>query len=762
MKSRQTYQNDEYDDEYDDEYFDEGSDIENPVQQLDGEKIILALEEGGEVARRLTHYESRDAQLDLMRLIVKGFNEDALVAAEAGTGVGKSFAYLLPAISFALLNDERVVISTATITLQQQLYEKDIPFVLSALGVKVKTILIKGRGNFICRRRLEETLSDADSLFELNESEEIKKIIEWSETTKTGSKSDLPFMPAVNVWSSVCSESDTCLGMRCNLHENCFVMKMRREAREARILVVNHHLLFADLAARHEGAGYEAFVVLPAYRRIIIDEAHTIENSATSFFSTEWGKPGLLRAIGRLYRRRGTAKKGLLLRLQAFAGGPDGSSEWEKSIDNIRTALDKINDAALFLCGHESVFRLISPRDSMINERLTAHWADLRKYILEWTDIISAMLAIIEKKSENEKGSELFKKGVADESAMLVREVKSCVKNLSSVANSCNNFIEYKKNPESVFYIERHTGKMGRRKTDDWALFIKAPIDISQILKEALFEKNKTVVCLSATLTVVDKFDYWESRCGINGARNEGGGQRLLFRGSFPSPFPYSNAVLLAVPEDAPLPIENTFRDFVNEAVLRLTLISGGSALVLFTSFESLESCYAHSRQHLNEQGILCLKQGDDDRSRLLKIFLEDKNSVLFATDSFWEGVDAPGETLKMVILCRLPFKAPNDPVFQARCEELEKRGMNPFMELSVPEAVMKFRQGFGRLVRRSSDRGVVVVLDGRVIKKRYGALFLRSLPQTKKNFGSLDHILRNVESFLFAVGFNTPPLCGG
>jgi ATP-dependent DNA helicase DinG len=208
--------------------------------------------------------------------------------------------------------------------------------------------------------------------------------------------------------------------------------------------------------------------------------------------------------------------------------------------------------------------------------------------------------------------------------------------------------------------------------------------------------------------------------------------------------------VLLAVPQDAPLPIENTFRDFVNEAVLRLALISDGAALVLFTSFEALESAYRYAKPHLNEQGILCLKQGDDDRNRLLRTFIGEKRSVLFATDSFWEGVDAPGDTLKLVALCRLPFKSPNDPVFEARSEALYARGMNPFMELSVPEAIMKFRQGFGRLVRRATDGGVVVCLDSRVTKKRYGSLFLQSLPKTKTNFAELNEILHAAENFLY------------
>jgi ATP-dependent DNA helicase DinG len=223
-----------------------------------------------------------------------------------------------------------------------------------------------------------------------------------------------------------------------------------------------------------------------------------------------------------------------------------------------------------------------------------------------------------------------------------------------------------------------------------------------------------------------------------------------VLTGCFPSPFPYARSVLLGVPSDAPLPEDSTYRAFVDRAVTKLAASAGGSALILFTSYESLKSAFTAAAPVLEAQGIRCLKQGDDDRSRLLKTFLEDRSSVLFATDSFWEGVDAPGDTLHLVILCRLPFRTPNEPVFKARCEALEKRGKSSFMELSLPEAVMKFKQGFGRLMRRSSDHGVVAVLDGRLLKKRYGEFFIRSLPETKRSFGEFENLLREMEQFLF------------
>jgi ATP-dependent DNA helicase DinG len=696
--------------------------------KLSAGSIIAQLEEGGAIARRLPAYENRASQLDLMRLIIRAFNEDCIAAAEAGTGVGKSFAYLLPALSFVRQNNERVVISTATITLQQQLFEKDIPLVNSALPKPVKAVLVKGRGNYLCRRRLNDMLNQSQLDLDFGvEGADFKAIVEWAAATSSGARSDLPFTPEETLWSRVCSDADNCMGMRCYAREDCFVMKLRREAADARILVVNHHLLFADLSARRDGAGYGSTVVLPPYRRVIIDEAHKTESSATSFFTGQFSTPGLFRQMSRLFRRRGARTSGLLARLTALlpAGVEEGG--WQTETENIREAAGEMDRQALGLCG-ENVFRLIPARDALIAERLLPSVEKTRRLLLRFAGRVAEF---IERAEEN-----LGEKAAADD---LIWELRSALRRLQKLCGVCSVFIEYQDHPLEAIWIERRHSSYGDGR--DWARFNTAPVSLAEQLKEALFEANKTVVCVSATLTVSGSFNYWMSRSGINQAKDGEGGAKTVLCGSFPSPFPYEKAVLTAIPADAPDTNGRDFQAFVNEAVFRLAEASGGSALALFTSFESLHAAYNSAAPRLEALGIRCLKQGGDDRSRLLRAFIEDESSVLFAADSFWEGVDAPGATLRLVIMCRLPFKSPSDPVFEARSEYIERQGGNPFMDLSVPEAIMKFRQGFGRLIRRSDDSGAVVVLDSRLLRKRYGSLFLQSLPKTRCCFESLDKV---------------------
>jgi ATP-dependent DNA helicase DinG len=717
---------------------------------LDPEAITGALQEGGAVARRLPSYEPRQAQLDLMKLIIRGFNGDALVAAEAGTGVGKSFAYLLPAVHYALANEERIVISTATITLQQQLFEKDIPLVTGALNKKIKAVLMKGRGNYLCRRRLSDALGEPG--LDRDETEELHRVTAWAGTTQTGSRSDLSFVPGEGIWGRVCSEADLCMGMRCPERERCFVLSLRREAADARILVVNHHLLFADLAARREGAGYDNTVVLPPFTRVIIDEAHTIEGAATSFFSQTWSRPGIYRQLGRLYRRRRANRRGLLLRLGALVSGADDTiDEAAAAIERIREAVDALDASAGELCGGEGVFRFC-PRREDAEGALFPHFTALRKKILALAEIVRGLLEQVHPDDQHDPA---------------VWEIKPVLRRLETIGGICGAFTEYRERPREVMWMERRSSPGGEAGGKPWVIFTITPVAVAPGLREALFDPSKTVICVSATLTVaapgrsddrwedpdgaspqtLGPFAYWAGRCGLSLVTG-----REIFTGQFPSPFPYAASVLLAVPSDAPLPDEGNYQAFVDQAAARLAAAAGGSALILFTSYQSLRSAYTAALPELTALGIRCLKQGDDDRTRLLQTFLADTSSVLFATDSFWEGVDAPGDTLRLVILCRLPFRTPNDPVFEARREALEKQGGNPFMELSLPEAVMKFKQGFGRLMRRSSDHGVVAVLDGRLLRKRYGELFIRSLPPTKTSFGDFDNILQTMEDFLYTA----------
>jgi len=490
---------------------------------------------------------------------------------------------------------------------------------------------------------------------------------------------------------------------------------------------VNHHLLFADLAARFQGAGYENAVVLPSFSRLIIDEAHTIENAATSFFSAEFSRTGIFRQLGRLYHKRRASQRGLLVRLCALLpSSEDPLDSMAEALKKVRSCAEELDDCALQLCGAEGIFRLSpSVDESFLKKALFPNLKSLRRDILSFTNIVREIT-----------------EGLDDEqtSEPVVWEIKSIVRRLEGAAEICEAFCEYKKHEDEVLWIERR--KMSK---EPWAVFTRTPLDLAPKLKNSVFSPNKTVVCVSATLAINDDFSFWASRCGIANVEN-----RPVLSGCFPSPFPYSSAVLLASPTDAPLPDEDGYQEFVSKAASRLAAVAGGSALVLFTSYQSLTNAHNAAKDELTPLGIRCLKQGDDDRTRLLQNFVSDTSSCLFATDSFWEGVDAPGDTLRLVIICRLPFRTPGDPILEARREALEKSGGNPFMELSLPQAVMKFKQGFGRLMRRSADHGVVVVLDGRIVKKKYGQLFLQSLPETKTSIGDLDNILRDMESFLY------------
>jgi ATP-dependent DNA helicase DinG len=699
------------------------SDTPPDEQTLNEQTIIAALEEGGAIAKRLDTYEMRQSQLDLMRLVIHGFNYDAIVAAEAGTGVGKSFAYLLPALNHVLLNNKRIVISTATITLQEQLYNKDIPLVLAALGVGIKVVLMKGRGNYLCLRRFDETSREQSFLTD-PEYEALKAMNTWIDTTHTGARSDISFPLPDSFWSRVACEADLCMGPHCPERERCFFQALRAQAAVAPVLVVNHHLLFADASARRDGAGYDGMVVLPLYHRVIIDEAHTVEEAATSFFSEQFSRFSIYRQTGRLFRRQRGNLRGLLVLVLPALHAENQLNEIESINQKIRDSADTLDKVALELCKQEGVFRLTPDTDKDIHATLSPLIEDLRSQVQAYTALIKSLLGTSAENEEN----------------VIIWEIKAIRKRLESIAQLCRVFIEYQQHPDKVLWLERHNSN-----GEPWVSFTSTPLNVSTVLKEAIFDPNKTVVCVSATLTVNDTFDYWANRCGLALVD-----KRQVLCDQFPSPFPYATSVLLAIPTDAPLPQADVpYRDFVNMAAGSLAACVGGSALILFTSYSALESAYNASKTLLEKQGIRCLKQGDDDRSRLLKTFLTEETSVLFATDSFWEGIDAPGDTLRLVILCRLPFRTPNEPVFAARCEDLEQRGGNSFMELSVPEAVMKFKQGFGRLMRRFSDHGVVVVLDTRVIRKRYGKIFLSSLPETKICFANLQTITNKIERFL-------------
>lgn len=708
-----------------------------PYARLDEDEISGVLDEGGKLSGLIAGYEPRKSQVRLARDVTSAFNDGGVLAAEAGTGVGKSFAYLVPAFAWAIRNEERVVVSTATINLQKQLVDKDIPVVQRLFRKKTKAVLVKGRGNYLCRARLREAL-DEEGIF-AGEDHPLRRIEGWAGTTATGDRADLSFYPDEQLWSRVCSESEACLGLRCSEREGCFALRARREAADAHVVVANHHLLFADLAARMGGAGYEATAVLPAFRALILDEAHAVESSATAFFSAEMTRFSVNKRLSRLTRRKGSRSFGLIPRLLALRDFPARSLDGlPDAIAEARRAMDDLDNRAVRLfeappaapAGHrpERSYRL-AEKSPALQDFLLSPMAALERKLLSCAQSLSDALDEALSEGPEELAQE-----------RTIYEARQYLRWLGDTASFCARFKDFADSPETVFWMEKGRTSQG----ETFVRYTQTPLDITGLMDEAVFTKFRSVVCASATLSVGGSFDFWKGRVGL--ARSAAAVETAVY----PSPFPFRTNALLAVDTGAPGPESPAYRDYVDRAVPRLLEASRGHALVLFTSYEAMKSAYEAARPKMAELGIALLRQGEDERSKLLDAFKADLGSVLFATDSFWEGVDAPGETLQLVIICKLPFRVPTDPVQLARSEAVESKGGNAFMEISLPEAVIRLKQGFGRLIRHSEDRGAVVILDSRIATKRYGQLFIQSLPECRLVADGLEAIAKEVGKFLF------------
>lgn len=694
------------------------------VKDLDAEELCGILLPGGVLSREFDHYEVRDSQVEMLEDVIEAFNGEKILAVEAGTGVGKSFAYLIPALKWAQENRERVVISTATINLQQQLIDKDIPIIKRITGSKVKAVLVKGRGNFVCLRRLEEARRQTE-LFS-DTADEIERIYQWSETTSSGSRSDLSFVPDPGVWSRVCSESDACMGMKCPKRERCFVLKMKKNASDANVLVVNHHILFSDLAMRANGAGYNATAVLPPFNRLIFDEAHTIEKSATSFFSENYNKFTLYRNLNLLYGKKGRKSFGILEKIKPLLPESSVVNAVPFLANTVREKAETVEHLSGSFLAEEYSKRIMDLDNTPELENLLVSMYELQKELLRLIETI------------RDFSEDLFAE--VDDNPDIF-ELRVVLQRLQKLCGIIGSFKKHSEKTDHIFWVEKKkTGK-----NEYFYSFSITPLDISDMMKSAVYETQSTIVLTSATLTIGKKFDFWKKRTGLSVVE----GDRVAFK-RLKSPFEYKKQVLLGIPDDAPDPSGDSFQPFISKSVKDIIDVAGGKTLVLFTSYGMLRNTYDDVRPALDEMGITILKQGEKDRARLLETFNFDVSSVLFATDSFWEGVDIPGESLKVVIICRLPFKVPTDPIVKARMERIEMSGGNPFYELSIPEAAMRLQQGFGRLMRRKSDHGVVVILDPRIIKKSYGKLLISSLPETARSIKKSSSMLLDLENFLY------------
>ena len=700
------------------------------IVPIDADFAAKFLSKDGNFAKKQKNFEERPSQIKLLKSICKAFNENKIGIFEAGTGVGKSFAYLIPAILWASENGERVVISTGTINLQQQLAEKDVPAASVIAEKAVKSVLLKGRQNYVCRRRLSDAMDERD--FFDDEIAEVEMIYKWSKNTETGDRADLIVPVSDGTWSRVNSESDACMGLKCPFRDDCFVAKIRKEAADAQILIVNNHLFFADIAAREEGIGFDETAVLPPYSRVIFDEAHGIEESATSFFSRRLTRFSLFKQLSLLYREGRRHASGFLFTVMALSTAENARDDIAAAVDAVKTAVDALDAAALPLLEKEQTLRLCAQSEHLLPQFLKKA-DELSKAILSFVSTVKKIL-----------------EGVKDEDDEIqaVWETKNVLNRLTGFVEILKGFLAWKEQENSVFWLQKATSvSSGPEENSTFVVLSQTPLNIAPTMHEGVFSSLESVVCVSATLKIQGSFDFWASRTGASLSPEN----RIIF-GEFSSPFPYKTRVLFSVPSDAPMPLSaeaEQFQRYSEEAIRDLCIAAEGRTLVLFTAYDALRRTAVAVSPSLAEHAITLLKQGDDDRFRLLETFKNDATSVLFATDSFWEGVDVPGESLSQVIIVKLPFSVPNDPVFAARAELAEKNGGSAFMDLSVPQAVIKFRQGFGRLMRRGDDCGTITVLDKRIVEKRYGEIFTKSVPKTYRMYAPIAEIAEITKKFL-------------
>lgn len=609
---------------------------------------------GGLLARCHPQYEFRAGQLEMADAVEQAFQQKRHLVVEAGTGTGKTLAYLLP----ALRSGRKVVISTGTKNLQEQLFFKDIPFLQQHLNADIRACYMKGRSNFLCRQKLYD-LEGQPVLKDLEDLDHYARIRDWEKKTETGDRAELTDLPdPIPLWPRLDARRETCTGQKCPQFDRCFLTLMHRRAAAADLVIVNHHLFFADLAVRRD----DFASILPDYTAVIFDEAHELEEVASQYFGTQVSN----------YRLEELARDAEnTLRVKGLA---------DRRLARLLRQLRKHT---------EEFFDLFPGEEGRFPFENRAGF--LERHVEPYQALTGALLSLeVALASLPEK---------ADEILNLVRRGADLRRELEFLLESTDRIY--------VFWFERR----GR------GVFLQAtPIDVSQILREHLFERYDTIVLTSATLAVAGHFDYLKQRLGLRGPE-----EKVL------APhFDYPRQALLYISEHLP---DIRAAEFVSEAaeeIAQLLQASQGRAFVLFTSYKQMQEIFRRVARRVDFPLLL---QGTAPKTALLDRFRRTPNAVLFATASFWQGVDVQGPQLSAVIIDRLPFAVPTDPVVRARCQALEEDGHNPFTEYQIPEAIIALKQGFGRLIRARTDRGILAILDNRIRRKQYGRLFLESLP---------------------------------
>ena len=651
--------------------------LKNVLSSEFDERVHAFFSENGPLSKA-KNFEFRPQQQEMAARVAQALEEERHLVIEAGTGVGKSLAYLAPAILFALERHKKAIVSTHTINLQEQLLYKDIPILKKMLPVEFEAALMKGRQNYLCPRRVERALESAKELFTGPEKSELQRLAEWASTTRDGSLSDLSVQPDPKVWTQVCSEAHLCTQKTCGQNPRCFYQQARKRLLAADLIVLNHTLLFILLGSPDAQQERESGFLFPN-DFIIFDEAHTMEQVASKQIGIGVSQYGLRSTIQRLYNTR--SRKGLFT-VMRDADGVRLAAELVDDVDKFFAAVELKSD---FRKGREFRVRDVDFVPDTITSRLTA---------------LQARVAELVKRADDE---------------ILKAELQEFGRRIRDARDGIAIFLEQSA-PEHVYWVER-TGK-----TERFLALNAAPVDLAPVLRRMLFRENCCCVMTSATLAV-GRADlaYFRERIGATEV------DPVLLG----SPFDFQRQMKMFVVQKMPDPRDAAYQKELERWIAHFVQKTDGRAFVLFTSYRDMQQVGGAMQKFFLEKDMNLLMQGGGaPRSKLLDKFKSTSRAVLFGTDSFWGGVDVPGETLSNVIITRLPFAVPDHPLIEAKLELIEERGGDPFTEYSLPEAVLKLRQGVGRLIRTKSDRGIIVILDNRIVTKPYGRAFMQALPK--------------------------------
>lgn len=644
------------------------------------EEVTAIFSPGGALATAAASdfvFEARAQQVQMAAATAEALDAGRHLIVEAGTGVGKSLAYAVPLVLFAKQSRSRVLVSTHTISLQEQLIGKDLPLLKERLHLNIRAVLVKGRSNYLCLRRLRRARTRQQELFSDGVAADVERIRAWADTTEDGSVQEMRRQPSPEAWNAVCAEHGNCLGNKCPERKRCFLQRARAQMNDADLLVVNHHLLFSNLALRQTGASF-----LPEVAASVLDEAHTVEDTASEHLGIRLSVHAFEHWLRRLYIP--DTGKGLLKLLRNKPAMKTATQIWTAT-----AALFQELPSAVGLDAQEPQMVVSSPPpiQTELPELLSTLTGQL-------TDAIEPL-----GEDDPETCAEL--RGLRGQGMALAQMLEAFLRQTLA---------------DHVYWLERE----GRRRQP---VMHSAPIEVAPLLNAMLFDHKPTVILTSATLAVDGRLDYFQARIG---AGDDCDGLCLG------SPFDHARQMRLHVATDAPNPNhKETFAAAVAKGILRWALKTSGRTFALFTSADLLKRTAQTLQEPLSQAGLTLLAQGGGlTRRVMLETFRKNKGYVLFGLDSFWMGVDVRGEALSSVIITRLPFAVPDHPVVAARMQRIKKQGGDPFREYSLPEAILKFRQGFGRLIRSQTDEGIVVVLDSRLVSKWYGRIFMRSLPE--------------------------------